>query len=156
MLNQPERAIEVRRKAIELAPNDFVAVAGLATRLNEIGQEQEAIGLFEHAIRVAPNHPYWVDFGYGVALHLVGRKAEAVKVYEKAIGLSPKNDRIRARLAAVYVDLGRIDDAKIAAEKALRLNPKFSIRKFQKSYPLRDPKRAAWYRDLLLRAGLPE
>ena len=120
-INQPERAIEVRRKAIELAPNDFSTLAGFATRLNEIDQGQKAVELFERAIRVAPIHPWWVDSGYGLALHLVGRKDEAVEAYEKAIALNPKDGRSPTRLAAVYVDLGRMDEAKAAAEKVLGL-----------------------------------
>ena len=45
LLHQPERAIELKQKAIELAPNDFGPVAGLAVRLTEFGQEQSAIEL---------------------------------------------------------------------------------------------------------------
>ena len=156
LLNQPERAIELRRKAIELAPNDFSTVAGLAMRLKELGREQEAVELFEHAMRLSPKHPWWVPFGYGLALHLVGRKEEAIETYKKVISLRPKNANTYARLAALYVDLGRIDDAKAGAQETLRLTPKFSISRYQKSYPLNDPKRVAWYKDLLLRAGLPE
>lgn len=156
LLNQPERAIELRRKAIELAPNDFSTVAGLAMRLKEFGQEEEAVELFEHAMRLSPRHPWWVPFGYGLALHLVGRKDDAVQVYNDTIGLNPKNANSFVRLAAVYVDLGQMGEAKAAAEEVIQLNQKFSIDSYQKSYPLSDPQRVTWYKDLLMRAGLPE
>ena len=77
-----DKAIELKHKGIELAPNSFVALAGLAIRLVELEREQEAIELFERAIRVSPKHPWWVDAGYGLALHLAGRKEEAAKVYQ--------------------------------------------------------------------------
>ena len=55
--------LELKRKAIEMAPNDFGPVAGLAVRLTEFGQEQRAIELFEHAMRLSPKHPWWVAAG---------------------------------------------------------------------------------------------
>jgi len=156
LLGKIERGTKLRRKAIELAPNDFVAVAGLAIRLSEVGEEQEAVELFEHAMRLSPKHPWWVPFGYGLALHLVGRKEEAAATYRKAIDLSPKSAPIHARLAAVYVDLGRTEIARAAAGEVMLLNPKLTASRYMKSYSLHDPVRDAWYKNLLLRAGLPE
>ncbi len=155
LVNQPERAIQLRRNAIDLAPNDFTTVAGLAMRLKEFGREQEAVELFEHAMRLSPKHPWWVPFGYGLALHLVGRKEEAENTYKTVIDLNPNNANTYARLAALYVDLGRIGDAESAAQEVLRLNPKFHVGSYLKSYPLHDPERLDWYEDLLLKASLP-
>lgn len=155
LTNQPERGTELQRKAIELAPNDFSMVAGMAMRIKDFGQEKEAIELFEHAMRLSPKHPWWLPFGYGLALHLVGRKEDAVQTYKKAIDLGAKNARTYARLAAVYVDIGRMDDAKAAIEEALRLEPNYTASNYEEAYPLHDPQRDAWYRKLLLRAGLP-
>jgi TolB-like protein/class 3 adenylate cyclase/Flp pilus assembly protein TadD len=156
LTNQPERGTELQRKAIELAPNDFSMVAGMAMRIKDFGQEKEAIELFEHAMRLSPKHPWWVPFGYGLALHLVGRKENAVQTYKKAIDLGAKNARTYARLAAVYVNMGRVDDAKATIEEALRLQPNYTVSNYEKAYPLHDPERNAWYKDLLLRSGLPE
>lgn len=151
------RGIELRRKAIELAPNNFVPLAGLAMRLKDIGDEQEAIELFERAVRLSPIHPWWVPRGYGTALHLVGRKEEAVEWLEKAKSLNSKHVSVHVRLAAIYADLDRMDDAKAAVDEALRLKPGLTIGKFQKlGYFFQDPERNDWYKDLLMRAGLPE
>ena len=49
------------------------------------------------------------------------RRADAVEKYKKAIEQSPKSAQIHARLAAVYVDLDRIEDAKAAVNEILRL-----------------------------------
>ncbi|CAB5134289.1 Adenylate cyclase (EC [Olavius algarvensis associated proteobacterium Delta 3] len=152
---EAERAIELRRKAAELAPNDLVAVAGLATRLKDFGGEQEAVRLFEQAMRLSPKHPWWVSSAYGVALHLVGRKEDAVAAFKKAIALKPNNVHPHAFLTVVYVDIDRMSDAKSAAEEVKRLNPNFTAAGFMKSYSLHDPERDALFRDLLVRAGLP-
>ncbi len=151
-----ERGIALRRKAVELAPNDFSAVGGLAARLINIGQEQEAVVLFERAIRLSPKPPWWLTFTYGLALHLVERNEEAAEWLKKAVGQRPKGANTHARLAAVYVDLDRMDEAKVAADEALRLNPRFSVNKHQKIFHFQDPERNVWLKDLLLRAGLPE
>jgi len=153
---QAEKAIEFRRKAAELAPNDLFAVAGLATRLKDFGGEQEAVKLFEQSMRLSPKHPWWVPSAYGVTLHLVGKKEDAVAAFKKAIALKPNNTHPHAFLAAVYVDIDRMSDAKLAAEEVKRLNPNFTAAGFMNSYSLHDPERDARFRDLLVRAGLPE
>ena len=155
MMGEPEKGIEFRRKAIELAPNSFVALAGLAMRLSEGDQEQEAVAMFERAIRLSPKHPWWVEMGYGLALHLVGRKEEAIDIYTKGINKGAKSVPLRARLAAVYADLGRIDEAKAMINDALKINPQYTATKYQNSYPFPSTERNTWYKDLLLRAGLP-
>ena len=156
LLGEVEDGIKVRRKAIELAPNAFSTVGGLAVRLSEYGHEHEAVELFERAIRLSPKHPWWVPFGYGLALHLVGRKDEAAAIYKKAVGISPKSAPIYARLAAVNVDLGRIDEAKAAAKEVARLNPKLTASLYMKSYSLHNSDRDKWYEGLLLKAGMPK
>ena len=153
---QGERAIALRRKAAELAPNDVPAVAGLATRLKDFGGEQEAVELFERALRLSPKHPWWLPSAYGVALHLVGRKEEAVVSFEKAIALNPNHVIPQAFIAAVYADLGRLDEARLAADEVMRLNPKFSVGRFMQSHTLHDPERDTRFKDLMQQAGLPE
>ena len=151
------RGVELRRKAVELAPNDFRVAAGLAMQFTRIGQEQEAVELFERAIRLSPKYQWWVPRGYGMALHLVGRKQEALEWFQKAKTLNSKHVSVNVRLVAVYVDLDRIDDARAALDEVLRLNPRLTVSKFQQlGYLFQDPKRNDWYKDLLMRAGLPE
>ena len=49
-----------------------------------------------------------------------------------------------------------MEKAKAAAAEALRINPKLTVSKYQKANPLKDPEKFAWYRDLLVRSGIPE
>ena len=156
LTGQAGRALELRRKAAELAPNDLYAVAGLATRLKDFGEEQEAVKLFEQAMRLSPKHPWWVPYAYGVTLHLIGRKEQAVQSLMKAIDLNPTHVLPRAFLAAVYADLGRVDEAKAAANQVMRLDPNFTATRLIKSHTFHDPARDAQFRSLMHRAGLPE
>ena len=156
LTGQGEHAIELRRKAAELAPNDLVAVAGLATRLKDFGGEQEAVKLFEQAMRLSPKHPWWVPYAYGVTLHLVGRKEEAVQSLKAASALNPNHVLPKAFLAAVYADLGLVDAAKAAAEDVMRIDSKFSATRLMQSHTLHDPVRDDQFKNLMQQAGLPE
>lgn len=151
------RGVELRRKALELAPNSFRSAAGLAMQFTRIGHEQEAVELFERAIRLSPKYQWWVPRGYGMALHLVGRKQEALEWFQKAKALKPNHVSVNVRLVAVYVDLDRMDDAAAALDEVLRLHPGLTIREFQQlGYLFQDPQRNEWYKELLMRAGLPQ
>ena len=156
LTGQGKRAIELRRKAAEVAPNDLVAVAGLATRLKDFGEEQEAIKLFEQAMRLSPKHPWWVPYAYGVTLHLAGRKEDAIQSLKKAVALNPNHVLPQAFLAAAYADLGRLDEANAIANEVVRLDPKFSSSRLIKSHTFHDPARDDRFRNLMQRAGLPE
>jgi tetratricopeptide (TPR) repeat protein len=152
---QAERAIEMRRKAAELAPNDFLAISGLATILKDFGEEQEAVKLFEQSIRLSPKHPWHVSYAYGITLYLVGRKEEAVQSLKKAIDQNPTHVLPQAFLAAVYVDLGGLDEAKATAKQVMQLNPNFTATRLIKSHTFHDPAKDAQFRNLMHRAGLP-
>jgi len=56
----------------------------------------------------------------------------------------------------VYADLGRLDEAKAADAELLEVDPGFTVSKFVKTLPFKEPERKEWVRDLLLKGGLPE
>jgi hypothetical protein len=91
-----------------------------------------------------------------VALHLVGRKADAVELYKKTIALKADYIHPHASPAAVYANLDRMDEAKTTAELVLQLNSKFTATRFMQGHSLHDPARDSRFRNLLIRAGLPE
>jgi hypothetical protein len=62
----------------------------------------------------------------------------------------------QAFLAAVYADLGRIDEAKSSANAVMRLEPEFTATRLIQSHTLHDPAKDAQFKGLMHRAGLPE
>ncbi len=48
-----------------------------------------------------------------------------VILYNKSIGLDPKNGKLYAKLAVVYKELGRVEEARTAVEKSVELEPSF-------------------------------
>jgi Flp pilus assembly protein TadD len=62
----------------------------------------------------------------GLALHQAARLQEAVLVYRRFRTLDPADVEICNNLCACLIDLGQFDDARAAAEGALKLNPNYA------------------------------
>jgi adenylate cyclase len=69
----------------------------------------------------------WVHRGYTYLL--AGRPEEAIRSFERAIRLSPFDRLLVSNLAGMgfaFIDLGRFDEAVVAAKKALRQHPSYA------------------------------
>jgi tetratricopeptide (TPR) repeat protein len=86
----------------------------------------------------------------------VGRTEEAIAMYKNAIALTPNNVMAYAALAAAYASLDREDEAKAAAAQVLRINPKFSAKRYAYSLAYKDRSISARSMELMIKAGLPE
>jgi len=156
MNNEHDRAVAFAEEAVALAPNDYVANATLAWQLVWADEAERALAIFTLAKRLSPRYPAWFPFMEGLAQHMLGRYEEAIVTLQEGIRRQPGNSYPRARLIAVYADIGRLDEAKAAAAELLTVNPGFSVTWFVKTLPFKTPERKTWVRDLLLEAGLPE
>lgn len=125
------------RKNSQLAgPNaDVLMVQGIA--LDRLGKPQEALALYEQAIRLDPDH-FAAHHNKGLALLQLGRNEEALAAYEQAIllyetGASKGKDLTRhtdSSLTNTYDQkglvlrrLGRLEEALAAYEQAIHLDP---------------------------------
>ncbi len=147
--------IVLREKAVEIAPNDFYALVGLAWQLSLIGQEKRALELYQRCKRVSPLFPYWLLAAEGFALHLDGQHERAIEVFKQSLARSARGD-VHGRLAVVYADLGRMDEAREQIKIVLEKNPNAKVRDFLRILNFQDPKRTEWYASLLKASGLPE
>jgi adenylate cyclase len=82
---------------------------------------------------------------------LKGRHDEAISILKKAIQKAPKDYLSRLLLTRAYVFAGRPDEAQAEAAEVLRLNPKFSLEKWAKTYNAKDKDRSI---DAYRQAGL--
>ncbi len=146
--------IVLREKAVEIAPNDFYALVGLAWQLGLIGQERRALELYQRAKRVSPLYPYWLLLAEGFALHLDGQHERAIRTLRQSLERS-QSAVVHARLAAVYADLDRIDEAEEEIKLVLEMSPDAKVEDFLRILNFQDPKRAEWYAGLLKASGLP-
>ncbi len=102
-LGDIEGAIREHRRALELDPRDAGWYNDLALLLRSVGLPEEAVPLYEEAVRrrsdgaeTAPLH-----FNLGVALEDLGRTDEAIAAYRRALELDPGHRPSRRRIEAL-------------------------------------------------------
>jgi tetratricopeptide (TPR) repeat protein len=125
-----ERAIEFYRKALAEFPEDSGALTSLGLALLETGRQDEALAVYQQAMKAAPNDPISAEKCAEI-LENMGQIREAIELREatadlyvrqrnadKAIEnwshsarLDPGNLAIRSRLSLMFERLGRKRDA---------------------------------------------
>jgi adenylate cyclase len=85
-----------------------------------------------------------------------GRYEEAIAAAKKAKTLAPDDFLAHITLAAAYSLAGREEEARIAAEEVLRLNPKFSLDYQAKILPFKNKRDLEHFIAALRKAGLPQ
>jgi Flp pilus assembly protein TadD len=111
----------VFRRAIDVAPDNPIALAGLATALTGTGRFEEAVPLFELAIRLRPGYAE-AHGNLGQALVKLGRPAEGIPHFQEALRLKPDLVEFHLDLGTALSALGR-DGAEAAFREAIRLAP---------------------------------
>jgi adenylate cyclase len=149
----PEKAIEMGEKAIALAPSDSYAMALQADRLIESGRVDEGIRRMRKAIRLCPFPPAWFLFILGMGFHIKGDNQTAIHAFELSLERDSESHLTNAWLTSALVELGRLDEARSAAEAVLEIEPSFSVEDWSKSFNFKAYLRV---KANLLQAGLPE
>jgi adenylate cyclase len=147
------KAIELGEKAIAMVPNGADAHAWLAMSLTFAGRAQEALPLFEKAMRLNPLPPAFYYLNFGSAYRLLDRFEEAIAMYKKTIALTPNSIFAYIGLASTYGLMGKEQEAKAAGAEILRINPKWSIEYYAKTSWAKDKERVI---QAFRKAGLPD
>jgi tetratricopeptide (TPR) repeat protein len=121
MRQEPARAEEVLRKALEYAPNNDELLQQLAQLLVEQGRSREAVELLEAPSRAAASPELLAMLG-GVLLE-AGEPARAEAVLRRAAELEPEAPEHRRRLAQALAAQDKWAEAAAEYELLLRLDP---------------------------------
>ena len=149
-----DKAIAEGEQAVALNPGETTALDNYATSLSLAGRPEEAIPIFQKAIRLNPFGPSFLYQDFGHALRNTGRFEEAVSAYKKAIQIAPDNISAHLGLAATYSMMGQEKEARAEAAEVLRINPKFSLDYKEKTLPYKDQSITDRYAAALRKAGL--
>ena len=84
------------------------------------------------------------------------RYEEAINYLKKSLESNQKNIPILAHLTFCYVAVGRDEEARTLVPEIIKLQPKFSVRKWLRRYPSRDQQLKDKIQAALLKAGLSE
>jgi len=152
------RAVET---ALSLDPKNPGRYSDLADGYIDSGEPMRAIELLTKGILLDPRNPTEVDLeNMGRAQFMNGDDEAAIQWLRKALEVNPAYVSAQANLAIAYAHNGNLPRARDAVATLLRIEPKFSLLRFQTpkaGYP--GGYREYWETKLLpagRRAGLPE
>jgi adenylate cyclase len=152
---QHDAAIAAFERAVALNPNytdwRFALVLVLA------GQPARAIEVLQALMRLDP-------FYGPLAPHWLGRAHYSLKQYSQALAAlrecavrAPDYRAVHLWLAATYVQLGQLDEARAEAAEVMRLDPEFTVNgSARRMLTYRNEQDAQDCLEALRRAGLPE
>jgi adenylate cyclase len=133
MIGKHDKAVLKAERAVALNPNSADAHLYLGHTLRFAGRWREAIPEYKIAIRLNPIPPTNYMFGLGLAYCWTGQYEEAINWCEKAVRKDPDSFLTRLMMTVVYSMSGREKDARAEAAEVLRINPKFSVDKYEKT-----------------------
>jgi adenylate cyclase len=155
-----EKAIAEGKKAIALGPNNATCHVLLAYTMTSVGKFEEAIVLGEKAIRLSPYCSPWYLLILEDAYRMTGRYEEALAMGKQYLERCRKGEcnllPAHIGLAATYIGLGRVEEARTHAAEVLRMNPNFSLDEARKMSSFKDPVHLERVLDALRKAGIPE
>jgi tetratricopeptide (TPR) repeat protein len=158
LLRQPERAVELFERALQLNPNSAFAWGVSASTYCFLGRPDEALERLRNAWRLSPFDPlnffYWTVAG--LAEFVAGRYDQGVGWLQKARRENPRFIATHRTLAACLGLLGEDQGAKAVAASLLSVDPSFRVSVFSSWYPLRRPDDLKRLVEGLRAAGLPE
>jgi len=150
-----DKAIAEGERAVVLDPSGSAAYSQYAIALLMACRPEEAIPMFQKAIRLNPNAAPGTFVYLGHALRNAGRFEEAVSAYKKGIQRAPDFIVAHIGLGTTYSLMGREKEARAEAAEVLRINPRFSLDYFAKSSaPYKDQSETDKVVNAMRKAGL--
>jgi adenylate cyclase len=141
-------------QAVSLNPNcaDCYGFLGIALRYSD--RQEEAIAYLKKAMRLNPFPKAWYYHHLGGALSESDQYEEAIQIFNEGISRYPDDQFQRYMLAWTYIYAGREKDARTQAAEVLRINPKFSVEQWAKTYPHKNRNLTKRHMDAMRKAGL--
>ena len=116
-----ERSVQLKPNYPETLPDAWNNLGVLATRENHI---DEAINLFQKALRINPNHLLSLD-NLGNAYRAQKRWAEAQQVLEQAVRIAPDDSEANYSLGMVFAQTNETAKAEDYLHRALKARPEY-------------------------------
>jgi len=149
-------ALDAFGHSLALSPSSALALGFSAVTRAWRGESAIAIQQAEQALRLSPFDPLSNIRHMAIAIaHFVAGRFEEAAAANRAAQAHPRFSPPYWMRAAALANLGRIDDAKIMAQRLLEVQPQFTITSIT-SAPFANPEILAALGQALRRVGLPE
>jgi adenylate cyclase len=152
-------ALAEAKKAVDIFPSSVECInwQGLVTM--RLGRHEEAIKMFNRSLSLNPKDPSLSLIFLGLAHTELERYEDAVPYFEKFMLLKPKAVMESLTLSALYVAVGRDEEARAIVKKALNKDPTLTVNKVLQMITIEKEKEPSNSRQLLAeqlpKAGLP-
>jgi predicted O-linked N-acetylglucosamine transferase (SPINDLY family) len=120
----PQAAIELIRRSLELSPDQPQAHLALGDALHTLRKPADALESYERALTLDPACAAALA-GRGGALLELGRPRDALQSHERCLALRPDHARALFQHGNALMALGRPEDALSRYERVLQLQPDF-------------------------------
>jgi len=154
MTRQHDKGIAEAEKGVALNPNSAATHYFLGKTLSFAGRWEESIPEYKKAIRLNPIPPSAVSWSLGLSYAYLGQYEEAITWCEKAVRQEPNDLLARIMMTVVYSLSGRDEQARVEAAEVLRIQPKFSVKKWEKHPSLKEKTDRELFLGALRKAGL--
>ena len=153
-----ERAIALFDRALAAGPNSALAWTLSSPTYSYIGDTAQAIVRAKRGLRLSPLDPdaFWYQTTLTLAHYAAGDYEHAVEYGRKVAAAKPIFTANLRFLAASLAALNRESEAHEVAHLLMNLEPRFRAGPFADAYAFRDAGSRQRFRDLLIKAGLPE
>lgn len=135
LMQQYDKGIEVAERGLALNPNNSRALANMGLTLMDVGRCEEAISLYDKALRISPIPSVNILFCAAMAHFNCKQYDECIVLAKKSTELGPNSFLAHRTLAQCYAMADRIEEAKASAVEVLRIFPKFTVRDSSGDYP---------------------
>ena len=153
---QYAEALSHYQQAMALNSNNADGAAHMGNLLISLGRFSDALDWFQKAERLSPLHPAWYLYGIGEAYYGARQYEQAIAPLQTAINRFPKFVTPRRHLAAVYAQLGRMEEARIEISEIRKLDPLVCIALYRERIKYKNSEDLDHYLDGLRKAGLQE
>ena len=117
-------AVEALQTACRLAPHEAEYRFKLGLALNETGKLAEARAALEEAVKLDPKFTQaW--YNLGLAYSALDKSELALESLVRAESLDARSAEIPYARATILARLGRVSEARTAAQRALELRPNY-------------------------------
>jgi adenylate cyclase len=146
------QALAQYEEGLKANPNDADLLVYSADVYSWMGQAKRGIPLIKQAMRLNPYYPHWYWWSSGWAKFNARDYEGAVESLRQ---MSPMGTPARRILAASLAYLGRMEEARAEAEKAMKEDPSFSASDLASRAPFLREKDRQHLIEGYIKAGLP-
>jgi adenylate cyclase len=154
MTRRYDKGVAEAEKAVALNPNSAMAHVMLGKTLIFAGRWEESIPEYKKGIRLNPIPPNMYYYSLGLSYCWTGQSEKAITWCEKAVRREPDSLFARIMMAVVYSLSGRDEEARVQAAEILRIQPKFSLKKFEKKLTYKREEDREQFLGALRKAGM--